>query len=115
MSQFIHTVHTCVLPTDTTGKGQGTIWQCDCGQMYELRWTGYSYGTHTTGSAGWGWSYFDKRFWNEAEQRPLTRDEQSDIWLAEAEKHRALFPDVSDRGWRKMWKKATEWKFGDNE
>ena len=112
MSEFIYKVHTCVLPTEFEGLGQGSIWKCDCGSMYELRWTGYTYGSTMTGSAGWGWSQFDKRFWNEAENAPYSRAEQEEIWQAIAEQHRASLPAMPDSAWKKLWKRATAWKFG---
>ena len=34
--KFINVVHKCVPPKIKKSHGIGTVWQCDCGQKFEL-------------------------------------------------------------------------------
>ena len=93
---WIYEVHECVQPTETSGFGQGSIWQCECGQMWEWIWVGFRTGSLT----GFAWSRFDKRFWVEEEQRPMTSAEQAKIRAADWSKFQASLP-VKQSWWRR--------------
>lgn len=64
MSEIIYSVHRCSTPHETNTLGDGTIWRCDCGFMWEFRPVNASY-RYTE------WFPLPKRYWNEVEQRPL--------------------------------------------
>ena len=68
MSGLIYEVHKCNTPASTSRIGHGSVWECDCGNKFELV---ISYDGYRS-----GWVYLPSKHWNEQEQRPLKQWER---------------------------------------
>lgn len=58
--KYIKEIHACNKPERLPTQNIGTVWQCDCGKIYELNYIG---GNVYVPSA-WSWRYITPEQWD---------------------------------------------------
>ncbi len=58
--KYLKEVHACTKPERMPNQNIGTIWQCDCGEIYEL---GYYRAIYDI-PASWGWRRIAPKQWD---------------------------------------------------
>lgn len=94
MSKYLKEVHLCDMPERRPNDGDGTIWQCDCGFMWELLlWPEY-----IGQRPKWNWTPLEKGRYNKDTGEIMTRAQWATHRLEQFAKLQEMKPK---RWWQK--------------
>lgn len=73
MGEIVYAVHTCKTPS-TDDLGLGSVYRCDCGNLFELVYYPSIPGVHLpTIPSSFGWTPMAPRWFDEATQTPVPK------------------------------------------